>query len=148
MLLNAFPISAVSCDPPIQPTNGNYTGGTQYQNKVTFHCNHGYTLSGSNTTTCQADRTWTNGTPNCTGMYCNHLFVHLYLLYFTRRLLTIWQKYVPNLVIQLTDSINHLEKCTISIAWCITVAIATFMQMHIYYRGINDMHSDSFACPR
>ena len=67
-----FTITAVSCGPaPPAPTNGyqTFSGGTHYDDTLTFHCNNGYTLSGSHTSTCQADTTWSSNTPTCTRMY-------------------------------------------------------------------------------
>ena len=67
-----FTIPVAVCSVPTDAVNGHYTssGEIQYQQNITFHCDHGYTLAGSNTTTCQDNGTWSDATPNCTGMYC------------------------------------------------------------------------------
>ena len=64
-------IPVVSCDTPDDPINGNHTlsGGAQYQDTVTFDCNIGYTLSGSQTAMCQADGTWSGIPATCSCMY-------------------------------------------------------------------------------
>ncbi|KAI8510753.1 hypothetical protein Bbelb_116690 [Branchiostoma belcheri] len=45
--------------------NGNRTEGHLYGNTVTFSCNEGYELIGSENRTCQADQTWSGVQPNC-----------------------------------------------------------------------------------
>ena len=76
-------ISVVSCSSPDAPDNGYYTpeGATQYEDTVIFQCNTGYTLSGSQTATCQADGTWSATTPACSGM-CHTCFLPILISFF------------------------------------------------------------------
>ena len=48
-------ILEVKCDPPSDPTNVYHTlpGKLQYSQNVTFHCDPGYTVTGSESGTCQ-----------------------------------------------------------------------------------------------
>ncbi len=70
VILFATSISALKCDPPSDPTNGYHKplGEVQYSQNVTFHCDTGYTLTGSRSATCKADGTWSNFNTTCTGM--------------------------------------------------------------------------------
>ncbi|XP_066265871.1 E-selectin-like [Branchiostoma lanceolatum] len=58
--------TAVQCNAQTAPTNGGVSGGNSFEDEVTFTCDTGYNLGGSATTTCQADRTWSNSPPTCT----------------------------------------------------------------------------------
>ncbi|XP_045390183.1 sushi domain-containing protein 2 [Lemur catta] len=56
----------VSCGRLAPPLNGHkdsirYLAGST----VRFHCNNGYSLAGADTSTCQADGTWSTPTPEC-----------------------------------------------------------------------------------
>ncbi|XP_035667592.1 CUB and sushi domain-containing protein 3-like [Branchiostoma floridae] len=64
------------CPALTAPANGARappTGSNFYQNMITFTCNTGYTRTGDQTTTCQADGTWSNPVPTCTPVQCNAL---------------------------------------------------------------------------
>ncbi|XP_078682392.1 polycystin-1-like protein 2 [Branchiostoma floridae x Branchiostoma belcheri] len=53
--------------------NGNRTEGHLYGNTVTFSCNEGYELIGSENRTCQADQSWSGVQPNCNKKLCQQL---------------------------------------------------------------------------
>ncbi|XP_078661435.1 CUB and sushi domain-containing protein 3-like [Branchiostoma floridae x Branchiostoma belcheri] len=55
------------------PNNGNRTEGHLYGDTVTFSCNEGYELIGSENRTCQADQTWSGVQPNCNRKACPEL---------------------------------------------------------------------------
>ncbi|XP_019645823.1 PREDICTED: uncharacterized protein LOC109486433 [Branchiostoma belcheri] len=55
------------------PNNGNRTEGHLYGDTVTFSCNEGYELIGSENRTCQADHTWSGVQPNCNRKACPEL---------------------------------------------------------------------------
>lgn len=42
------------------------SNGSHYQSVATYSCDLGYTLVGNKTRICQADKTWSFKTPNCT----------------------------------------------------------------------------------
>ena len=70
---NATPdCDVVDCGSPSAPSNGDVdtSSGTDYNEVATFSCDTGYTMSGSSTTTCQADQTWNNATPDCDVVNC------------------------------------------------------------------------------
>ena len=59
--------AAVGCADPGTPTNGQRTlSSTNYNSVVTYTCDVGYTLQGSNTRTCQSDGQWSGSVPQCT----------------------------------------------------------------------------------
>ncbi|XP_078589324.1 complement receptor type 2-like [Branchiostoma floridae x Branchiostoma japonicum] len=64
--------TVVQCPTLTPPTNGALTptGTTSYNTVVTFSCNTGYVRNGAETTTCQADGTWSNAVPTCTPVTC------------------------------------------------------------------------------
>ncbi|XP_078672529.1 P-selectin-like [Branchiostoma floridae x Branchiostoma belcheri] len=62
--------SIVQCPVLAAPDNGGKTGGSSYQDVVTFSCNLGYDLVGSSSVTCQADATWSGSAPTCTRVQC------------------------------------------------------------------------------
>ena len=65
---------AVSCGPaPIAPANGQKRGfGTTFGSTVTYRCDPGYTLQGSDTITCMANKQWSERAPTCNGkLLCN-----------------------------------------------------------------------------
>ncbi|XP_078683131.1 uncharacterized protein LOC144917204 isoform X5 [Branchiostoma floridae x Branchiostoma belcheri] len=55
------------------PNNGNRTEGRLYGDTVTFSCNEGYELIGSENRTCQADQSWSGVQPNCSKKACPEL---------------------------------------------------------------------------
>ncbi|XP_078603365.1 CUB and sushi domain-containing protein 3-like [Branchiostoma floridae x Branchiostoma japonicum] len=52
------------------PNNGSRTEGNLYGDKVTFSCNEGYELIGSENRTCQANQSWSGTQPNCSRTSC------------------------------------------------------------------------------
>ena len=61
--------SAVDCDDPGTPTNGQHSDTrTTLSYVVTYTCDNGYTLQGSNTRTCQPNGQWSGSVPQCIGM--------------------------------------------------------------------------------
>ncbi len=63
--------SPVVCSGAISPANGNVSAGTaNYGNSVTYTCNSGYTLNGTNTQACQANGTFNGSPPTCTAVTC------------------------------------------------------------------------------
>ena len=65
--------SAVDCGDPGTPTNGhlNFSSAT-YNSVVTYTCDVGYTLQGSNSRTCQSNGEWSGRVPQCNGMLAMH----------------------------------------------------------------------------
>ena len=60
----------VDCGDPGTPTNGQRSlSGTTYNSVVTYTCDVGYTLQGSNSRTCQPDGQWSGSVPQCNGMF-------------------------------------------------------------------------------
>ncbi|KAI8510717.1 hypothetical protein Bbelb_116330 [Branchiostoma belcheri] len=55
------------------PNNGNRTEGNLYGDTVTFFCDEGYELIGSENRTCRADQTWSGVQPNCNKKLCQQL---------------------------------------------------------------------------
>jgi len=59
-----YNVHTVNCQAPTQITNGNVTcslgddGITSYEDTCTVTCNSGFTLTGSDTRTCQSDGSW------------------------------------------------------------------------------------------
>ncbi|XP_019618629.1 PREDICTED: sushi, von Willebrand factor type A, EGF and pentraxin domain-containing protein 1-like [Branchiostoma belcheri] len=60
----------VQCPALSSPTDGSFSGGFLYEDVVTFTCNEGYELSGTQTVTCQADMTWSSSEPTCERKPC------------------------------------------------------------------------------
>ena len=58
---------AVDCGSLSDPSNGavDTSSGTTFMRTATYTCNTGYTLTGSNTRTCQADTDWSGSEPAC-----------------------------------------------------------------------------------
>ena len=57
---------AVDCVDPGTPTNGQRTlTSTTYNSVVTYTCDVGYTLQGSNSRTCQSNGQWSGSVPEC-----------------------------------------------------------------------------------
>ena len=58
--------AAVDCGDPGTPTNGQRTlSSTTYNSVVTYTCDVGYSLQGSNSRTCQSNGQWSGGAPQC-----------------------------------------------------------------------------------
>ncbi len=60
----------VSCEPPPVPNNGSIVGYDSnvyysYSRSIVYQCDEGYFLNGSNVSTCQADRKWSDSVPEC-----------------------------------------------------------------------------------
>ncbi|NXW57531.1 C4BPA protein, partial [Eurystomus gularis] len=63
----------VSCKNPEVLNGRRLSGfGTEhtYKNTVTFECNPGYSMNGSNLVTCEADSNWEPPLPTCDPIYC------------------------------------------------------------------------------
>ena len=62
---------AVDCGDPGTPTNGQRTlSSTTYSSVVTYTCNVGYTLQGSNSRTCLSNGQWNGSVPQCISEFC------------------------------------------------------------------------------
>ena len=60
---------AVDCGDPGTPTNGLRTlSSTTYNSVVSYTCDVGYTLQGSNSRTCQSNGQWKSRIPSCKRM--------------------------------------------------------------------------------
>ena len=81
-LTTLFP--AVDCGNPGTPPNGRRTGSsTTYNSVVTYTCNTGSTLQGSNRRTCQSNGQWSGSLPRCNRKFCFVLYiVSIYCLCF------------------------------------------------------------------
>ena len=56
----------IDCGDPGTPTNGQRSlSSTTYNSVVTYTCDVGYTLQGSNSRTCQSDGEWSGSVPQC-----------------------------------------------------------------------------------
>ena len=63
---------AVDCGDPGTPTNGQHNlSSMTYNSVVTYTCDVGYTLQGSNSRTCQLSGQWNGSVPQCIGMLLN-----------------------------------------------------------------------------
>ena len=61
---------AINCGDPGTPTNGQRSlSSTTYNSVVTYTCDVGYTLQGSNSRTCQSDGQWSGSVPQCKSMF-------------------------------------------------------------------------------
>jgi CUB/sushi domain-containing protein len=62
----------VSCDTPPGTANGSVAtpDGLTFGSRAVYSCDGGYTLSGTTTATCQADRTWSSPPPTCVASDC------------------------------------------------------------------------------
>ena len=64
--LHSVPIPVVSCGWLAPPPNGQKEGNRYLAGStIYFHCDNGYSLAGAETSTCQADGTWSSPTPKC-----------------------------------------------------------------------------------
>ena len=62
-----FLITAIDCGDPGTPSNGQHSlSNTTYNSVVTYTCDAGYTLQGSNSRTCQSSGQWNGSVPQCT----------------------------------------------------------------------------------
>ena len=96
-----FPV--VNCGNPGTPSNGRRTGSsTTYNSVVTYTCNTGYTLQGSNRRTCQSNGQWSGSLPRCNRKFCFVLIVSGYILY----ILT-----APVRIVALAQQVTHLFHC-------------------------------------
>lgn len=65
-VLYVLPITVVSCGWLPPPVNGHKEGLRYLEGSVVrFGCNNGYSLAGPESSTCQADGTWSTPTPEC-----------------------------------------------------------------------------------
>ena len=56
----------MDCGDPGTPTNGQHSlSSTTYNSVVTYTCDVGYTLQGSNSRTCQSSGQWSGSVPQC-----------------------------------------------------------------------------------
>ena len=80
IISNCLFTAVVNCGtPPAPPANGQRRGsGITFRSTVTYSCNTGYTLTGSNRRTCMASGQWNGSTPNCTGELLSNL-MHIVL---------------------------------------------------------------------
>ena len=61
-----FSPTVVDCGDPGTLTNGQRSlPSTTYNSVVTYTCDVGYTLQGSNSRTCQSDGQWSGSVPRC-----------------------------------------------------------------------------------
>ena len=78
---NVLYILLVSCPSLSDPSNGmiNCSLGdnetTSYEDTCSFTCNTGYELTGSDTRTCQSDRSWSGSDTVCSRSEYNLLFI-------------------------------------------------------------------------
>ena len=64
--LTAYFILVVNCGNPPVVSNAQRTGNSfTYDSVVTYTCNPGYRISGSEKRTCQKDGTWSGVSPTC-----------------------------------------------------------------------------------
>ncbi len=63
---------AVDCGSLTDPTNGTVDASpTTFMSTATYTCNTGYNINGGNTSTCQANGTWSGSEPTCDStLYC------------------------------------------------------------------------------
>ncbi|XP_078581987.1 sushi, von Willebrand factor type A, EGF and pentraxin domain-containing protein 1-like [Branchiostoma floridae x Branchiostoma japonicum] len=65
----SFPTCTIAqCQELAVPENGTMRGCNSYQNVSRFTCNPGYALTGEASLTCQADSSWSENAPVCTGV--------------------------------------------------------------------------------
>ena len=74
MMVYAFPL--LDCGSIVHPSNSNYSpsGSTIYGHNVTYNCEPGYELTGSQFRECGGDGNWT-GTPAVCTIYSKALQV-------------------------------------------------------------------------
>ena len=70
---------AVDCDNPGIPENGQAQySTTTYNSVVTYTCDVGYTLEGSNSRTCQSDGQWNGSVPQCQHKLAQQIPLHTF----------------------------------------------------------------------
>ncbi|XP_019647923.1 PREDICTED: LOW QUALITY PROTEIN: sushi, von Willebrand factor type A, EGF and pentraxin domain-containing protein 1-like [Branchiostoma belcheri] len=62
--------TAVVCPMPPRPAHGSVAGTTTFGGVITYTCDHGHTLSGSPTQTCQSNQQWSGTPPTCQILHC------------------------------------------------------------------------------
>ena len=68
---------AGDCGDPGTPANGQRSlSSTTYNSVVTYTCDVGYTLQGSNSRTCQSNGQWSGSVPQCIGKSVRNLYKH------------------------------------------------------------------------
>ena len=83
-----------NCGDPGTPSNGQHTlSSTTLNSVVTYTCDVGYTLQGSNRRTCQSNRQWSESLPRCNRKFCFVLKV-LYSFYILSLFLNLWNIYI------------------------------------------------------
>ncbi|KAM4722853.1 P-selectin-like [Rhinophrynus dorsalis] len=70
--------AAVSCEALQSPSYGRMScshvfGDFQYNSSCSFTCVNGFVLNGSESVVCQASGAWSDSTPTCAVVKCNHL---------------------------------------------------------------------------
>ena len=62
-----FPTAITCVHPPLAPVHGRRNNGTglTFGSTVIYSCKAGYTLNGSSTVTCMANRQWSGNVPDC-----------------------------------------------------------------------------------
>ena len=72
--------TVVHCGDPGTPTNGQRSlSSATYNSVVTYTCDVGYTLQGSNSRTCQSDGQWSGSVPQCRSEF------YLVCIFFTQQ---------------------------------------------------------------
>ena len=61
--------AVITCGfPPAAPANGQRSGsGITFGSMVTYSCDAGYTLQGTGSINCMANRKWSGSAPHCNG---------------------------------------------------------------------------------
>jgi len=68
--------AAQDCGPLANPANGSSIGDlTVFPNKITFGCDEGFLLRGSNIRNCQANGTWSGNQTICEGWFLSFPFI-------------------------------------------------------------------------
>ena len=68
LILVQFSTAVVDCGDPGNAKNGQRTlSSTTNNSVVTYTCDVGYTLQGSNSRTCQSNGQWNGSVPQCNG---------------------------------------------------------------------------------
>ena len=61
-------LAGIDCGDPGTPTNGQLSlSSTTHNSVVTYTCDVGYTLQGSDSRTCQSSGQWSGSVPQCSG---------------------------------------------------------------------------------
>ncbi|XP_067016811.1 sushi, von Willebrand factor type A, EGF and pentraxin domain-containing protein 1-like isoform X5 [Acropora muricata] len=64
----------VDCGKPQQPKNGRYIGNlTIFQSSISYECDDGYVLQGSETRMCTSDKNWSGRDVTCSAVDCGRL---------------------------------------------------------------------------